>query len=157
MSMAAIRAGIIAAGIGLVILILWVILGWRDSARELDGLRQQLQAERAGRARETAMANQASRNFHDELETLRARPAIGPVRLCRTAPERPSGVTPGRTDDPPAAAGVGLQGAQGGSGEGAGVGPDIGPDLDAIAARCDEVTAQLRALHGWEILAEATR
>ena len=145
MSLDYIRAGIAAVAVALVLAIGWVVLSWRDDARQLEGLRQQLQDERAARSLEIEQAATAGRNYHDELETLRARPAIGPVRLCRAAPAIPP-VAPGRTDDSPAASGMGLSGSQGGDQPG----PDIGSDLDQIAARCDEVTAQLRSLQGWE-------
>ena len=146
MSLDYIRAGIAAVAVALVLAIGWVVLSWRDDARQLEGLRQQLQDERAARSLEIEQAATAGRNYHDELETLRARPAVGPVRLCSAAPAAPTGDAASRADDPPATAGVGLQGTQGGDQPG----PDIGSDLDQIAARCDEVTAQLRSLQGWE-------
>ena len=138
----------IAAGAGVVALILWggwIVADWRADAHRLSAVQAQLADERASHAREIALAAKASKDYHDELENLRARPAVGPVRLCRAAAVNPS-PTPGRTDDPATSSGVGLSGSQGGDQSG----PDIGADLDAIAARCDEVTAQLRALQGWE-------
>lgn len=139
----------VAALAGLLLWAGWVVADWRSDAHQLSAVQAQLSAERAARTREIALAAKATKDYHDELETLRARPAVGPVRLCRAAAVNPS-PPPGRTDDPAAASGVGLQGAQGGYSEG----PDISGDLDRIAQRCDEVTAQLRALQGWEIEAE---
>lgn len=138
-----------AAIVGLLIWAGWVIADWREDAHQLATVKESLTAERAARTREIALAAKASKDYHDELETLRARPAVGSVRLCRAATVNPA-PAPGRTDDPAAPSGVGLSGSQGGDSQG----PDIGADLDAIAARCDEVTAQLRALQGWEIEAE---
>jgi len=142
-----VRGAIVAASIALTIFIVWVVLGWRDAAGQLDTLRHQLQDERAARAREIDLASKASENYQHELEALRAAHVqLPPVRLCRQAvPAAPTVLTAGRTDDAPAAAGVGFTGSTGGDQPGT----DIGPDLDSLAARCDAVTAQLRGLQGW--------
>ena len=140
----------IAAGAAVVALILWagwLVMSWRDDSHHLAAVTAQLAAERASHAREIALAAKASKDYHDELDSIRtARQPVPVVRLCRAAPAVPAS-TPGRTDDSPAASGVGLSGSQGGDQPG----PDIGSDLDQIAARCDAVTAQLRALQGWEL------
>ena len=142
----------LAAGavvLGLVIWAGWLVMSWRDDSHHLAAVTETLAAERASHAREIALSAQASRNLSHELETIRARPAIGPVRLCRTAPVSRMAVTATGTDDPPAAAGVGLSGAQGSDTQGTDPGPDIGPDIDAVGAKCDALTAQLRASQGW--------
>ena len=85
-----------------------------------------------------ARAAEASNDYQAELERLRARPVDRrPVRLCREPARVPAaGPDPGRPGAPPASGGLGDEGTQ----------PDIGPDLYALAARCDEVTAQARGL-----------
>lgn len=97
-----------------------------------------IEAEREARAK----ADDISRGYQDELERLRNRPVVHPpVRLCRNTATRMPETKPG-----PPAAGAGGGVGDGGAAEGVTEGPDIGPDLFALAARCDEVTAQLRGL-----------
>jgi ADP-ribosylglycohydrolase len=142
------RGAIVAGSMLVILLVAWVVFGWRDAARELDTLRNQLQAERSARIHEIQIAEKASKDYQHELEALRAARGPAPVvRLCRPAvPAAPTAVTAGGADAGPAPSGVGLSGPTGGDQPG----PDIGGDLDAIAARCDALTAQLRALQGWE-------
>ena len=141
------RAGIAVAAIVAVLLIGMTVARWHQAAGQLTELRHQLQAEQSARAREIQVAAQASKEYQDELETLRLDRRPAPVvRLCRPAmPADAVAVPAARSDETGTPARMGLSGATGGDR----AGPDVGPDLDAIAARCDALTAQLRALQGW--------
>lgn len=105
---------------------------------ELVDVRNILAAERDAKVR----ADLISEGYQRELERLRNRPVVRePVRLCRrAAPRMPAAES--RPVAPPATGGVGDEGAGRSDQEG----PDIAPDLYAIAQKCDEITAQGRAL-----------
>ena len=116
---------------------------WLQSTR-LDHARDNLAAYKAGQeafhqVRMVKLAD-ARKEKDDEITTLRAyRDAhpVGVVRLCRAASPVPAGAAPGAVAS---AATDGLQPMH----EGATPATDIGPMLDAFAASCDAVSADLR-------------
>ena len=99
-------------------LLVWAgvtVANWHSDSRQLQATRQQLAAERASHAREIALAAKASKDYHDELDSIRAaRQPVPVVRLCVATPARTAPVTPGRTDDSATPSGMGLSGATGG-------------------------------------------
>lgn len=125
---------------------------WHHSAVEA-GVKQEIAAVQAESAKQTAALNakiNVAEHAHDEeLANLRAyRDAnpITPVSLCLSA--TPAAVRPANTDQGhPSAAPAIVQSVPAGdrSGGAAQAGPDIGPLLDALAARADAVSAELRS------------
>lgn len=134
------------AGLGAVLLAggLWVRHEWikgREAIAEAQELRKTLAAERAAKV----AADTASKGYQDELERLRNRPVSRePIRLCVRSPKVPA-VAAAAGPRPPAPAGGVVSGGNGTDHQ---EGPDIGPDLRELARRADEVSAQLRAVHG---------
>lgn len=133
----------------------WRISQWADAYDELPEVRAALELEQSCGEGSSCLERQRSvqleqaikvqevmQGYEDELLALRTRP-VG-VRTVRVCPDAGASDLSGRPAAGPAhgasaAAGMGDEGAR----------PDIGPELYAIAARCDEVTAQARGLQGW--------
>ena len=132
--------------------LLWAVHTLREQGRaeiraelepRLAAAESALDHERASRKR----AEEASNAYQREIADLRIAPVDVPVvRLCRYAGPVPAAGNPAREPDA-AAAGTGSD-AGATSGDPA-PGPDIGPDLMRFALRCDEISAQLRALQSW--------
>ena len=109
----------------------------------------------AQHAKDLAAANAAEHSHDDELNSLRAFQLAHPdtpataVRLCvNSSVQGASASQVGPKSDGASAATAGVQSVPAGdSGSGTGqAGPDILPMLSALAARADQVSAQLRAV-----------
>lgn len=137
---AIVTAVLAAIVVGLVLAAVYVVLEWRDAAKQLPEVQMRLAATLA--AQETARRLRADvvKGYTDELTTLRAAAARPPrvVRVCNDPVPVP-GAAAGGTDG--AAAGAGVVREE--------PGRDIGPALEAKLREADHLSAQLRALQAW--------
>lgn len=133
----------------------WILNGWRVDSNRLPLVEKELSDERANVAqikKDAKVVADASTGYQSELALLRSgnasRPGT-PVRLCQ--PARPASVRVPATEPGPdggaAAAGMvsrdtGVRPEEGP----AAAGGDIGPDLRALGNRADRVNAQARGL-----------
>lgn len=146
---------LIAYGVAVAALIgavMWAVHSLREQGRDevRAELEPRIEAAEAALAHERAdrkRAEDASNAYQREIADLRIAPVDVPVvRLCRHTITVPAAGNSARRSDATAA----------GPGSDAGAppadpapGPDIGPDLMRLALRCDEISAQLRALQSW--------
>lgn len=138
------RALLVSAGLLGLVLAANAVLRWRDEARAVPRLEELLREERrsyeaqlSAQRRAFDAAQSALESYATELETLRNRRV--PPRVVRLCPSPESPETPRPAPDTPSSPGI-LPGDSR---------PDIGPGLYALADRCDEIAAQLRALQEW--------
>ena len=101
-----------------------------------------LKRTQAAQAQAEAASTVVLRGYEDEIKSLRDRPVtVRTVRVCPPVPDR--NLRDASAPRPADGTGPGT-----GLGDG-GTRPDIGPGLYALAGKCDEVTARLRGLQGW--------
>lgn len=130
--------------------LLWIVDGWRRDSNKLESAEARTaQIERDAKAtiaemeRRYAESQQASEGYQNELQTIRNRPiSVSPVRLCKQSSVPKAGPAPSgsgstipRAEPLPEPVGSDPE-----------PGPDIGPSLRELAKRCDEVSAQGRAI-----------
>lgn len=148
---------VVYIAIGLVVVAAFLIVNhWRNdslalaAAQAADKQHQREAAEQYAALQEAyATVLRASRGYQDELAEIAARPVpSSPVRLCIKPARRAAGVPAGAAAGGPGAA-VPAAGVVS-SGDRADLveGPDIGPDLRAFAVKCEQVSAQGRAIQG---------
>ena len=145
--------GFIAASI--VAAWLWILVGhWHEDSLTLPRVVAQAKADASKAAQvlestRTAYraAQTASEGYQRELQQIASRPGpVGPVRLCIPARRSVPAAGPAPGGSGPAVPATGVVP----SGDAADLdqGQDIGPDLAAYAARCEQVSAQGRAIQG---------
>ena len=131
-----------AIGAALLVWGLWTVNGWREDAQELPKVRTDFVRYQAEAQRQFKVAYTASKGYQDELQTLRANASpVRTVRLC-VSPAVPAARRPAGGHHEPTAPARVLPPV---AGEDSRQGADIGPDLAQLAARADELSAQLRA------------
>lgn len=146
-----IRLGVAVVLLGAVVWLGFIVNGWRQDAERLalvEAERDQALADLSQERINVAEAQEASRGYQSELQTLRIAATnsrrVRPVRLCQSTPQTNVRKIP--------ADGAGSSGAAAGAGElpqeadgNLRAGPDISADLYAEADRADEMTALARA------------
>lgn len=136
-------------GIGALVLAIgggfWYVQHLQDMAAQVPQLRAQVHSLENAAASQAAYDKKVQDSYERELTTLRDA-ALQPVsiRVCRHTVTVPAAASPAREPDGAApAAGVLSEQAAGNSER------DIGPSIDAEFKRCDEISAELRALQLW--------
>lgn len=136
------RIGLAAIGFGIAAWFGFQVGTWRANSHQLKAAKAQIESIQAEHAIELKAAQDAAYDYQKELDRIRRTPASPRpvVRMCNVPPkpaaEEP---TPAPTDGATTPREVVPEPAR----------PDIGPDLYALAQRCDEVSAELRALQSW--------
>lgn len=132
-------------GIGALVLAIgggfWYVQHLQDLAAQVPQLRAQVHSLENAAASQAAYDKKVQDSYERELTTLRDA-ALQPVsiRVCRHTVTVPAAARPAREPDGAApAAGVLSEPAS----------RDIGPAIDAEFRRCDEISAELRALQEW--------